>query len=84
MNFKIIENGKELTCDIITLFKDDSNDINYIVYTDGTIDSDGKLEVYASRYILDGKDYILKEIENEYEWNLIDNILASKYKEGDK
>lgn len=84
MNFKIIENGKEITCDIITLFRDDSNDINYIIYTDGTIDSDGELEVYASRYILDGKDYVLKDIETEYEWNLIDNVLAAKYKEGDK
>lgn len=84
MNFKIIENGKEITCDIITLFTDDSNNINYIIYTDGTIDSDGELEVYASRYILDGKDYVLKDIETEYEWNLIDNVLAAKYKEGDK
>lgn len=84
MNFKIIENGKEITCDIITLFRDDSNNINYIIYTDGTTDSDGELEVYASRYVLEGKDYILKEIKNEYEWNLIDNVLSSKSKEGEK
>ena len=83
MNFKIIEDGKEITCEIITLFKDDSNDINYIVYTDGTLDSDGELEVYASRYVVDENNYILKDIETDYEWNLIDNILASKCNEGD-
>lgn len=81
MNFKIIEDGKEIVCDIVITFRDDNNDINYIVYTDGTKDEDGELEIYASRYILENNDYILKEIENEYEWDLIDNMLESKYKE---
>ena len=81
MNFKIIEDGKEIICDIVITFRDDNNDINYIVYTDGTKDEDGELEIYASRYILENNDYILKEIENEYEWDLIDNMLESKYKE---
>lgn len=81
MNFKIIEDGKEIVCDIVITFRDDNNNINYIVYTDGTKDEDGELEIYASRYILENNDYILKEIENEYEWDLIDNMLESKYKE---
>ena len=81
MNFKIIENGKEIICEIILTFRDDNNDINYIVYTDGTKDETGELEIYASRYIIDNNQYILKDIENDYEWNLIDNMLESKYKE---
>ena len=52
MNFKIYEDNKEIVCNIIKIFKDDSNDINYIIYTDGTKDEDGELEIYASRYIL--------------------------------
>ncbi len=75
MNFKVIENGIEIECNIIKMFKDEGNDINYIVYTDGTKDDYGNLNIYASRCILDGKDIVLKNIENEYEWNLIDNIL---------
>lgn len=81
MNFKIIENGKEIVCEIVLTFRDDNNNINYIVYTDGTKDEEGKLEIYASRYILEDNNYVLKEIENEYEWDLIDNMLESKYKE---
>ena len=81
MNFKIFENGKEINCDVLLTFRDDNNDINYIVYTDGTKDNDGEYEIYASRYNLRGKDFYLEEIKNEYEWNLIDNMLEAKYKE---
>lgn len=81
MNFKIIDNGKEIEAKIILTFKDSSNDINYIVYTDGSVDSNGEEEVYASRYKLKNGNYILEAIENNYEWDLVDNMLESKYKE---
>jgi len=80
MNFKIIEDGKEVECEIITIFRDDNNDINYIVYTDGTKEEDGELEVFASRYVEEDGNYILKAIETESEWNLIDNVLESKFR----
>lgn len=83
MDFKIIEDGKEITCDILLTFRDENNNINYIVYTDGTKDDEGELEVYASRYIVKGNDFYLEEIKSESEWNLIDNMLESKYKEID-
>jgi len=81
MNFKIMQDGKEIICDIVLTFRDDNNDINYIVYTDGTKDENGELEIYASRYIIDNNYYLLKEIEHDYEWDLIDNMLEVKYKE---
>ena len=80
MNFKIYENNEEINCNIIKIFRDDNNDINYIIYTDGTKDNDGELEIYASRYILENNNYILKDIESDYEWNLIDNVLDSMNK----
>ena len=80
MNFKIYEDNKEIVCNIIKIFKDDSYDINYVIYTDGTKDEDGELEIYASRYILENNNYILTDIENDYEWNLIDNMLESMNK----
>ena len=83
MNFKIIENGREISCDILFTFSDDNNNINYIVYTDGTKDEEGDLEIYASRYTLKGNDYYLEEIKTESEWNLIDNMIDAKYKELD-
>ena len=84
MNFKIIEDGKEIICNILLTFRDDNNNINYIVYTDGTKDSDGDLEIYSSRYVIENGNYILEAIEKEYEWNLVDNMLDSKYKEFEK
>jgi uncharacterized protein YrzB (UPF0473 family) len=80
MNFKIYQDGKEIICDIVLTFRDDNNNINYIVYTDGTKDDEDDLEVYASRYIIKDNDFYLEAIENESEWNLIDNMLESKYK----
>ena len=81
MNFKIIEDGKEVVCDIVLTFRDDNNDINYIIYTDGTKDEDGELEIYASRYKQVDGSFVLEEIVNDSEWDLIDNMLESKYKE---
>ncbi len=71
MNFKIIDNGREIICNIILTFRDDNNGINYIVYEVNN-------EIYASRYILENNNYILNDIEEEYEWNLIDNMIESK------
>lgn len=83
MNFKIIENGKEIICDILFTFSDENNNIDYIVYTDGTKDTEGDLEIYASRYTLRDNYYYLEEIKSESEWNLIDNMIDAKYKELD-
>ena len=81
MNFRIIENGKEIECNIVMTFKDDGNSISYIVYTDGTKDNDGDLELYASRYEVKNGKYILSPIKNDYEWDLVDNMLESIDKE---
>ena len=77
----IIDDNKTITCDIVMMFRDDNNDVNYVVYTDGTKDDNGDLEIYASRYIKQEGNYILKPIENDYEWDLIDNMIESKRKE---
>ena len=34
MEFKILEDGKEIKCKSIIMFKDDSTNINYIVYNE--------------------------------------------------
>lgn len=80
MDFRVIENGKEIECEIITFFRDDNNNISYIVYTDGTKDENNELEIFASRYIEEDGNYILKAIETEAEWNLIDNMLKTKFR----
>lgn len=83
MNFKIIENGKEINCEIILTFMDETSKINYIVYTDGTLNYLNEKEIYASRYKLENNNYILEPIQNDSEWDLIDSVLEKKYKELD-
>lgn len=83
MKFNINDNGKLVECDIMFTFRDDSNNINYIIYTDGTKDEDGNDELLASRYVIEENNYILKDIENDYEWDLIDNYIESKIKKVD-
>ena len=77
MNFKILDQtGIEVICDIVAIFQDEKTNINYIIYTDGTKGASGKLEVYASRYKKEKNTLVLEEIENESEWDLIDEYLA--------
>jgi len=84
MKFNVIDNnGKQIDCDVIFTFKDDSNNISYIVYTDGTHDESGDLKIYSSRYVLENGNYILKAIENDYEWNMIDNMIEARFNEVD-
>lgn len=80
MDFKIIDSeGKEITCEIVTTFKNDETGITYVVYTDGTKDENGELETYASRYALEGSNYVLYPIEDDSEWDLIDEVLEDRY-----
>ena len=81
MKFAIIKDGKEIEWEILFTFHDDSNDLNYIVYTDGTKDSDDELEILAARYKEKDKKYILEEIKTDFEWNLIDNMIESYFEE---
>ena len=70
MKFKILEDEKEIICESILTFKDESNDINYIVYSEENDDN-----IYASRYIVENNSIVLQPIENDSEWNMIDNML---------
>ena len=76
MDFKVIDdNGKTVNCELLYTFKDSKSNINYMLYTDGTLDDNNNLEVYASRYELIDDNYVIKPIENDSEWDLVDEVL---------
>ena len=76
MNFEILDQFKnKVTCNVVGLFQDETKSRNYIVYTDGTKNADGKLEVYASRYTKENNSIVLSDIEEDEEWDLVDNFL---------
>lgn len=73
--FKIIVDGKEVICYILLTFDNPSTNKKYIVYTDGTKNDDGTMEVLASIYnIVDG-EVVLEEINTEEEWNMVDDMI---------
>lgn len=77
MDFKVLdENGQIVECEMLYTFKDPNSNIDYILYTDGTKDEYDSLEVYASRYEIMNGEYVLTAIENDSEWDLIDEVLA--------
>ncbi len=78
MDMKLIHNGEELSCDIITMFKDEINNINYVVYTDGSKDENGYKNIYASRYkYLEENSIELLDIEDDKEWDMVDEVIRS-------
>ena len=65
------EKNNNIKCQILHNFRKNNND--YIIYTDGSIDLDNKLEILASKYILNDKNKMtLIPITNEAEWDIID------------
>lgn len=78
MDMKLIHNGEELSCDIITMFKDETNNINYVVYTDGSKDENEYKNIYASRYkYIEENSIELLDIEDDKEWDMVDEVIRS-------
>ena len=71
------DQNEELECEILFTFDSEETKKSYIVYTDNTTDEAGSTKVYASIYDPSCQDKSLKPIENESEWEVIENILAS-------
>lgn len=53
----------------------ENNNINYIIYTDEEVDETNQLLIHASRYSIKEDNYVLEAIENEKEWDMIDQVL---------
>jgi uncharacterized protein YrzB (UPF0473 family) len=83
--FTYIDNeGNKKDCKILYTFDLAETNKNYIVYTDETIDENGKFRTYASTYEPSKELCDLGPIETEREWKLIEGILANLTKEEKK
>ena len=80
MNFKLEYNGKKINCSIVSTFQDEKTGINYVIYTDDELDSEKDKVIHASRYEKQGEIYTIYPIESDYEWDLVDSYLDSKFK----
>ena len=75
------DEGKEVEYDVLFTFESEETNKNYIVYTDGTKDSDGQIQVYASIYDPTDPHSKLEAIETEKEWKVIETILSTLQEE---
>lgn len=82
----INDEGKEVVCDILFTFDYADTGKSYIVYTDNSKDEvDGKIKVFAS--IIDKSENgetILKSIETQKEWQIIETTLSTVIDEVNK
>ena len=71
------ESGKQVICDVLLTFENEETGKNYIVYTDNTKDSFGKVQVYASVYTEDDqtREISLQEIETDEEWETVSEAI---------
>lgn len=76
MSFTVLdENGKKTVCDVLFTFDSEETGKSYIVYTDNSVNKDGKTQVFASIYNPDSDEQRLMPIETEKEWKIIEIIL---------
>ena len=74
-NFTYVdENGNKISCDILCDLE--TNNKNYLIYTDNSECSDGSKKIYASSYTTIDNTKNLESIETEEEWKMIEAILT--------
>jgi len=72
MKFKIKDSyGKIINAKCLYMFSNNNTGVNYIIYK--TDDSD---DILATRYNIENDEIKLMEIENDYEWDLIDQKIV--------
>ena len=77
-SFNIInKEGKLIKYDILFSFKNESNNKDYIVYTDYSKDINNNINIYTARYCLKNSKIKLETIEKEEELKYVETILNS-------
>lgn len=82
MHIQVVDpNGVEKDCEIIMTYQCMQNGIDYVFYTDNELDDDGELNIYASRLLnLSENGIEIGDIENDEEWDLLENVLEEARK----
>ena len=73
--FTILSNGTKVEYDVILTFKNPTNNKDYVIYTDNTIDNNNKLRFYAAIYDPNLPNPFLGEPTTKEEWTTITNII---------
>lgn len=68
-------NGVTHECEKLFTFDSDETNLSYICYTDKTKDEAGNTIVYAGTYDSTGESNIIKPIQTDKEWGIIQETL---------
>lgn len=66
------ENGNKITLNVIDIIAIKELNKEYIIYT---IEGDSSDNVYTSIFVEDETSYTIKAIENDEEWEIVQNII---------
>lgn len=66
------ENGNRVTLNVIDIIAIKELNKEYIIYT---IEGDSSDNIYASIFVEDETSYTIKTIENDDEWEIVQNII---------
>ncbi len=79
------ENGDEIQCNTLLMFSSPESEKDIVIYTDNTVSEDGLENIYASYYCYDDEALRLVDIDNEVDWQLVQDVLAemTESEEGD-
>ena len=69
--------GEDVQCEILFVYEDEETGVNYIAYTDNTMDEEGNTKVYASRFDPTKENPTLYPLESAEEWEKMEQLLAS-------
>ena len=88
---EILENGKFILTNedgieeeykTLITFKDNESKMNYVVYTDDSLDENGNLNIFASKFKDESSE--LMAVETDEEWNIIEEILSEELNKKDE
>ena len=72
------EKGDETTYEVLFTFEEEETGKSYIVYTDNTVDDNGRTRVYAASFTLtESGTRNLSPLVNEQEMKIIENALEA-------
>jgi uncharacterized protein YrzB (UPF0473 family) len=72
---KINKNGQEIECDILFTFDCEDTMKSYVGYTDHSIASNGRKNIYVSSYSPLGLKQQLEDITDERELEMVNDVL---------
>ena len=73
----VMEDGTEVTCNVLFTFDSEETKKSYIAYTVNTYEEDVTIKAYAAVYHPEVLNKVFEPIETEKEWKVVETILST-------